>query len=78
MAALWAACLPAPVLVASVPLVRRIEAVALSELLEMHVRDRADRLYLWAPARTSCSWMSACRTWTGSSRPGSSSKGRNP
>jgi signal transduction histidine kinase len=44
---LWAACLPASVVVASVPLIRRIEAIAVSELLEVDVRDRADRLYLW-------------------------------
>ncbi|MET9343913.1 histidine kinase [Nonomuraea sp. NPDC003804] len=46
--ALWAACLPASVLLATVPLTRRIEAAALSELLGVEVPERADRLYLLA------------------------------
>ncbi|MEU6798900.1 histidine kinase [Nonomuraea wenchangensis] len=45
---LWAFCLPAALLVALVPLVRRIELVALAELLGVHVSGRADRLYLTA------------------------------
>ncbi|AWS44773.1 sensor histidine kinase [Streptosporangium sp. 'caverna'] len=44
---LWAACLPASVLVTSVPLVQRIEVIALSELLQVDVPERVDRLYLW-------------------------------
>ncbi|MFF0309362.1 sensor histidine kinase [Streptosporangium sp. NPDC004379] len=46
--ALWAVCLPAAALLAAVPLVRRIEAVALQELLDVEVPPRADRLYLAA------------------------------
>lgn len=45
---LWALCLPAAVLVAMAPLIRRIEAVALWELLGVDVPERADRLYLVA------------------------------
>ncbi|MFI6511040.1 sensor histidine kinase [Streptosporangium sp. NPDC050855] len=45
---LWAACLPASVLLAAAPLVRRIETVALSELLDVDVPGRADPLYLVA------------------------------
>lgn len=45
---LWAACLPASVLIATVPLVQRIEAAALEELLGVEVPERADRLYLVA------------------------------
>ncbi|MFF5211204.1 sensor histidine kinase [Streptosporangium sp. NPDC000396] len=45
---LWAVCLPASVLVAMVPLIRRIEVAALSELLGVDVPERADRLYLVA------------------------------
>ncbi|MEU9833493.1 histidine kinase [Streptosporangium sp. NPDC048047] len=45
---LWAVCLPAAALLATVPLVRRIEAVALQELLDVEVPPRADRLYLVA------------------------------
>ncbi|MFD1934780.1 sensor histidine kinase [Nonomuraea mangrovi] len=43
---LWAACLPATVLLATVPLIRRIETAALAELLGVDVPERADRLYL--------------------------------
>ncbi|MEW1842066.1 histidine kinase [Nonomuraea angiospora] len=43
---LWAACLPASALVACLPLVPRLEAVALSELLGVAVPDRADPVYL--------------------------------
>ncbi|MER6945296.1 histidine kinase [Nonomuraea sp. NPDC000554] len=46
--ALWAACLPASVLLAMVPLMRRLEVAALSELLGVDVPERADRLYLVA------------------------------
>ncbi|WP_406314977.1 histidine kinase [Streptosporangium sp. NBC_01639] len=45
---LWAACLPASVLLALAPLVRRIEIAALAELLGVRVSGRADRLYLVA------------------------------
>ncbi|WP_219516764.1 sensor histidine kinase [Nonomuraea ceibae] len=45
---LWAACLPASVLLALAPLVRRIEIAALAELLDVRVSDRADRVYLVA------------------------------
>ncbi|MDP9862020.1 MULTISPECIES: sensor histidine kinase [Streptosporangium] len=45
---LWAACLPASVLLAMAPLVRRIEIAALAELLEVEVSDKADRVYLVA------------------------------
>ncbi|MGC5013410.1 sensor histidine kinase [Streptosporangium sp. DT93] len=45
---LWAACLPASVLLALAPLVRRIETIALSELLDVDVPARADPLYLVA------------------------------
>ncbi|MET8869002.1 histidine kinase [Nonomuraea sp. NPDC004580] len=44
--ALWAACLPASVLLALTPLMRRLEAAALSELLDVEVPKQADRLYL--------------------------------
>lgn len=43
---LWAACLPASVLLALTPLIRRLEAAALSELLDVEVPKRADRVYL--------------------------------
>nr|SBP00052.1 two-component system sensor kinase [Nonomuraea gerenzanensis] len=43
---LWAACLPASVLLALTPLMRRLEAAALSELLDVEVPKQADRLYL--------------------------------
>ncbi|MEU1733750.1 histidine kinase [Streptosporangium sp. NPDC020145] len=43
---LWAACLPAAVLLAMTPLMRRLEATALSELLDVTVPGRADRVYL--------------------------------
>ncbi|GAA4966650.1 signal transduction histidine kinase [Nonomuraea thailandensis] len=43
---LWAACLPASVLLALTPLVRRLEVAALSELLDVEVPKRADRVYL--------------------------------
>ncbi|SDM49772.1 Histidine kinase [Nonomuraea jiangxiensis] len=43
---LWAACLPASVLLAMTPLMRRLEATALSELLDVNVPRRADRVYL--------------------------------
>ncbi|WP_049557508.1 sensor histidine kinase [Nonomuraea sp. SBT364] len=43
---LWAACLPASVLLALTPLMRRLEAAALSELLDVEVPKRADRVYL--------------------------------
>lgn len=46
LAALWVFCLPASLLMSSVPLARRIELVALAELLGVHVSERADRLYL--------------------------------
>lgn len=45
---LWAACLPAAVLLAMMPLVQRIEVAALAELLGVDVPERADRLYLVA------------------------------
>lgn len=45
---LWAACLPASMLLAAVPLMRRLEVAALSELLGVRVPERADRLYLVA------------------------------
>ncbi|WP_433242065.1 sensor histidine kinase [Streptosporangium sp. CA-135522] len=45
---LWAACLPASVLVAMMPLIRRIEMAALPELLGVEVPERTDRLYLLA------------------------------
>ncbi|MBG0831700.1 hypothetical protein HS041_28640 [Planomonospora sp. ID67723] len=45
---LWAVCLPAAVLLAMTPLMRRLEVVALSELLDVDVPERADRLYLTA------------------------------
>ncbi|MFC5822789.1 sensor histidine kinase [Nonomuraea insulae] len=43
---LWAVCLPASALVACVPLVSRLEAIALAELLGVAVPERADGLYL--------------------------------
>ncbi|WP_434974894.1 LuxR C-terminal-related transcriptional regulator [Streptosporangium saharense] len=43
---LWAACLPAAVLLALTPLMRRLEVAALSELLGVDVPRRADRVYL--------------------------------
>ncbi|MFI9835547.1 sensor histidine kinase [Nonomuraea sp. NPDC051941] len=43
---LWAACLPASALVACLPLVPRLEVIALSELLGVAVPDRADPVYL--------------------------------
>lgn len=43
---LWAACLPAAVLLAMTPLMRRLEVAALSELLGVEVPRRADRVYL--------------------------------
>ncbi|GAB3138113.1 sensor histidine kinase [Microbispora hainanensis] len=43
---LWATCLPASVLLAAMPLMRRLEKAALSELLGIEVPARADRLYL--------------------------------
>ncbi|MER7498636.1 histidine kinase [Nonomuraea pusilla] len=43
---LWAACLPASVLLAMMPLTRRLEVTALSELLDVDVPERGDRLYL--------------------------------
>jgi signal transduction histidine kinase len=46
--ALWAACLPAAVLLAMTPLMRRLEVTALSELLDVDVPKRADRVYLVA------------------------------
>lgn len=46
--ALWAACLPAAVLLAMTPLMRRLEVIALSELLDVEVPKRADRVYLVA------------------------------
>ncbi|GAA2713017.1 sensor histidine kinase [Actinoplanes palleronii] len=42
----WAACLPAAVLLAVTPLIRRLEVVALSDLLGVDVPDRVDRVYL--------------------------------
>jgi signal transduction histidine kinase len=45
---LWAACLPASVLLAMTPLMRRLEVAALSELLDVDVPKRADRVYLVA------------------------------
>ncbi|WP_432868349.1 sensor histidine kinase [Microbispora rosea] len=45
---LWAACLPASMLVAAVPSMRRLEVAALAELLGVDVPERADRLYLVA------------------------------
>jgi signal transduction histidine kinase len=44
----WAACLPAAVLLAVTPLVRRLEVTALSELLDIEVPKRADPVYLTA------------------------------
>ncbi|MEU7828635.1 histidine kinase [Nonomuraea sp. NPDC049129] len=46
--ALWAACLPAAMLLAAVPLMRRLERAALSELLGVVVPQGTDRLYLAA------------------------------
>ncbi|MEV6155904.1 hypothetical protein AB0L53_36745 [Nonomuraea sp. NPDC052129] len=46
--ALWAACLPASMLLAAVPLMRRLERAALSELLGVDVPQGTDRLYLAA------------------------------
>ncbi|MFF0867933.1 sensor histidine kinase [Nonomuraea sp. NPDC003560] len=46
--ALWAACLPASVLLALLPLTRRLEVIALSDLLDVDVPERGDRLYLVA------------------------------
>jgi signal transduction histidine kinase len=43
---LWAACLPASVLLALTPLMRRLEVTALSTLLDVAVPPRTDRLYL--------------------------------
>lgn len=43
---LWAACLPASMLLAAVPLMRRLEKAALSDLLGVDVPAGADRLYL--------------------------------
>lgn len=43
---LWAACLPASVLLAMTPVMRRLEMAALSELLDVDVPKRADRVYL--------------------------------
>ncbi|TDC96186.1 hypothetical protein E1292_38525 [Nonomuraea deserti] len=43
---LWAACLPASALVACVPLVGRLEVVALRELLGVAVPEHPDRVYL--------------------------------
>ncbi|SPL90277.1 two-component system sensor kinase [[Actinomadura] parvosata subsp. kistnae] len=43
---LWAACAPASVLLAMMPLTRRLEVAALSELLGVDVPERGDRLYL--------------------------------
>lgn len=43
---LWAACLPAAAVLATTPLVRRLEVVALAELLDLDVPPRADRLYV--------------------------------
>ncbi|MEV0828823.1 sensor histidine kinase [Nonomuraea rubra] len=45
---LWAACLPASVLLAMTPVMRRLEMAALSELLDVDVPKRADRVYLVA------------------------------
>ncbi|MFF4195519.1 sensor histidine kinase [Nonomuraea sp. NPDC001831] len=45
---LWAACLPASVLLALLPLTRRLEVIALSDLLDVDVPERGDRLYLVA------------------------------
>ncbi|MBF8185524.1 hypothetical protein ITP53_07195 [Nonomuraea sp. K274] len=45
---LWAACLPVSMLLAAVPLMRRLEVAALSELLGVDVPEGADRLYLVA------------------------------
>ncbi|MGV9536937.1 sensor histidine kinase [Streptosporangium sandarakinum] len=45
---LWAACLPASVLLAMMPLTRRLEVTALSDLLDVVVSERGDRLYLVA------------------------------
>jgi signal transduction histidine kinase len=45
---LWAACLPAAVLLAATPLMQRLEVAALSELLDVDVSPRADRVYLVA------------------------------
>lgn len=39
-------CLPASVLLALTPLMRRLEVAALSELLHVEVPKRADRVYL--------------------------------
>jgi hypothetical protein len=45
---LWAVCLPASVLLAMTPLMRRLEVAALSELLDVDVPKRVDRVYLVA------------------------------
>ncbi|MGN9845252.1 sensor histidine kinase [Nonomuraea sp. H19] len=45
---LWAVCLPASVLLAMTPLMRRLEVAALSELLDVDVPERADRIYMVA------------------------------
>jgi hypothetical protein len=45
---LWVACLPASVLLAAMPLIRRLEVAALAELLDVDVPPQADRLYLAA------------------------------
>ncbi|MFF0153321.1 hypothetical protein [Micromonospora sp. NPDC005203] len=45
---LWVACLPASVLLAMTPLIQRLEVAALSELLDIDVPQRADRVYLVA------------------------------
>jgi signal transduction histidine kinase len=45
---LWAACLPASVLLAMTPLMRRLEVAALVELLDVDVPKRTDRVYLAA------------------------------
>jgi signal transduction histidine kinase len=42
---LWVACLPAAVLLAMTPLMQRLEAAALAELLDIDVPRRADRVY---------------------------------
>ncbi|GAA3248229.1 sensor histidine kinase [Dactylosporangium siamense] len=44
----WAACLPAAVLLAVTPLIRRLEVTALSELLDVDVPKRVDPVYLTA------------------------------
>jgi signal transduction histidine kinase len=43
---LWAVCVPASVLLAMSPLMQRLEVAALSELLDVDVPARADRVYL--------------------------------